>query len=447
MKLMKFGGSSLDGPERIRNVAKILLRTEGPAIVVLSAIGDTTDELVALNRELREKEREKARDRIQRMEGSYKELVEELFQDRREEMAEALKLVEAHMEHLRAYTRLMITVHEEREILAQGELLSTALMQLYLKAEGASAEILSALDLMRVDEEREPDKDFISRKLREELEGRKERTLQITQGYICRDPFGKISNLKRGGSDFTASLIAAAIDAEMLEIWTDIDGIHNNDPRVVPDTRPIRRMSFEEAAELAYFGAKVLHPSSMRPVREKGIPVHLKNSFEPEAPGTVVDQDPGERVAIRAIAVKNGITALRIRSGRMLMAYGFLKKVFEVFELHRTPIDMITTSEVAVSLTIDDDSALNRIREELEEFASVEVDRDQSIVCVVGDMVYERSGTARRIFNALGDIPVRMISYGGSRNNLSLLIDGKEKEEALKALHKGVFEGTEGHVG
>lgn len=446
MKVLKFGGTSLGGAERIRQVASILEAEEEPHFVVLSAIGDTTDRLKEIVDDLRQKDRSSARERIDRLEEGYRGSIGELFQEAGGR-DEAEKLLEGHMEHLRAYTQVMITVHEEREILAQGELLSTALIHLYLKHSGDPVTLVPALEVMRVDEHREPDRGYIAEQLKKVLKQEDGARHYLTQGYICRDPFGKVSNLRRGGSDLSASLIAAAIEAEELCIWTDIDGVQNNDPRVVPNTRPVRRMSFDEAAELAYFGAKVLHPSSVRPAKDKGIPVRLRNSFDPTASGTLVHGEEEDKVAIRAIAAKDGITALRIRSGRMLMAYGFLKRVFEVFELHRTPIDMITTSEVAVSLTIDDDSALEAIVEELGEFGTVEVDPDQSIICIVGDMVSDRTGTARRIFNALGDIPVRMISYGGSRNNLSLLVDRGRKEEALKALHRGVFEETQDDVG
>lgn len=438
MKVLKFGGTSLGGADRIRQVASILKQDSGPVVVVLSAIGRTTDELDALLREIGEGERGKARERIDALEGWYRYLIASLFAEGTAR-AEGEKLLEGHMEHLRAYTEKMITIHEEREVLAQGELLSTALLYHYLQQLDHQVGLLSALDVIRVDENREPDRASIDEKLREHLSAFSNAQLYLTQGYICRDPFGNVNNLKRGGSDLTASLIASSIQAEELCIWTDVDGVQNNDPRVVDEAEPVRRMSFDEAAELSYFGAKVLHPSSIRPAKDADIPVRLKNSFQPDAEGTLVQDEEAGTAAIRAIAAKDGITALRVRSGRMLMAYGFLKRVFEVFELYRTPIDMITTSEVAVSLTVDDDSALDPIVTELRSFGTVELDSEQSIVCIVGDMVYERSGAARLIFNALGDIPVRMIAYGGSRNNLSLLIDTAHKEKALKALHKGVF--------
>ncbi len=446
MKVQKFGGTSLGGADRIRRVASIVEEEEGDTIVVLSAIGGTTDELEAVLGELRKGERPSARERIDALEAWYGRLIASLFGDE-EGVQQGNKLLKGHMEHLRNYTRTMTTVHEEREIMAQGELLSTALVHLYLIRRGVEVGILPALDVMRVDEEREPDRSYIREQLLQKASkewGRK--GVLLTQGFICRDPFGNVDNLKRGGSDLTASLIAAYLGADELCIWTDVDGVQNNDPRVVDDARPVRRMSFDEAAELSYFGAKVLHPSSIRPAKEAGVPVRLKNSFEPGSAGTLVQDEEAGRVAIRAIADKDGITAVRVRSGRMLMAYGFLKRVFEVFELYRTPIDMISTSEVAVSLTIDDDTHIEAIRKELEQFGTVELDREQTIICIVGDMVYERTGTARRIFNALGDIPVRMIAYGGSRNNLSLLVDGQRKHEALLALHHGVFGKSDEHV-
>ncbi len=445
MKVLKFGGTSLGGADRIRRMASILDEEKGSVIVVLSAIGGTTDELESFLKELRDGQGAEARQRIDALEAWYRHLIRSLFGEGEGE-AEGNKLLKGHMEHLRAYTHTMITVHEEREILAQGELLSTALVHLYFSRLGKNVGLFPALELIRVDDHREPDRSFIRQRSKELLEEKKEQDLLLTEGYICRDPFGKVDNLARGGSDLTASLIAASIEAEELCIWTDVDGVLNNDPRVVEDAEPVRRMSFDEAAELSYFGAKVLHPSSIRPAKEASVPVRLKNSFDPGSEGTLVRDEEAGRAAIRAIAAKDGITAVRVRSGRMLMAYGFLKRVFEVFELYKTPIDMITTSEVAVSLTIDDDTHLDHILEELRAFGTVDTDQGQSIICVVGDMVYERTGTARRIFNALGDIPVRMIAYGGSKNNLSILVDGEQKQEALLALHKGVFGKNGEHV-
>ncbi|MFB6257551.1 MAG: aspartate kinase, partial [Flavobacteriales bacterium] len=370
MKVLKFGGTSLAGADRIRRMGSILEQETGPCIVVLSAIGDTTDELTAFIEELRQGERGKARERIGSLEAWYRHLIASLFGQEGED-GEARNLLEGYMEQLRGYARRMLTIHEEREILAQGELLSSGVIALYLKQCGKELGLLSALDIVRVDEDREPDRGYLDQHLQEALEREKGVELFLIQGFICRDPFGKVDHLKRGGSDLTASLLAASLGADQLCIWTDVDGVQNNDPRVVAHAEPVRRMSYDEAAELSYFGAKVLHPSSIRPAKEAGVPVKLKNSFAPDAEGTLVQDGETERVAIRAIAAKDGITAVRVRSGRMLMAYGFLKRVFEIFELYRTPIDMITTSEVAVSLTIDDDSCLESILPALREFGTV----------------------------------------------------------------------------
>ena len=290
---------------------------------------------------------------------------------------------------------------------------------------------------MRIDENEEPDTAAIEKGLRLELKKHKSK-LYITQGYICRNTFGEIDNLKRGGSDYTATLIGAALRSYEVQIWTDIDGMHNNDPRIVDQTEPVTEMSFDEAAELAYFGAKILHPTCILPAQKMNVPVRLLNTMQAQAPGTLISgKPPVDRIT--AIAAKDGITAINIRSGRMLLAYGFLRSVFEVFERYKTPIDMITTSEVAISLTIDQPKHLVEIVQELEDFGTVHVDADQSIICVVGSFSGEKKGYARMIFESLSDIPIRMISYGGSENNVSVLVDSKYKKEALIALNKGLF--------
>jgi len=333
----------------------------------------------------------------------------------------------------------MFTRFEERAILAQGELISTMLMQLHLEEIGVEAKLIPALDFMRVDHQGEPDMWYTKSNLNRIIAQDQSCNLFITQGFICRNHFGEIDNLKRGGSDYTASIIGAAIGVEEVQIWTDIDGMHNNDPRVVKNTRPIARLTFDEAAELAYFGAKILHPTSIVPARNSGVPVVLKNTMDPEKPGTIISNEPSGN-HIKALAAKDGITAIKIKSDRMLLAYGFLRQIFEVFERHKISIDMITTSEVAVSLTIDDDRDITELVEELGLYGKVEVDTKQTIVCIVGHMLQEESGHAAKIFNALKDITLRMISYGGSKNNVSILIDTEFKVQALKALNQGLFD-------
>jgi aspartate kinase len=333
----------------------------------------------------------------------------------------------------------MFTRFEERAILAQGELISTMLMQLHLEEIGVEAKLIPALDFMRVDQQGEPDMWYTKSNLNRIIAQDQSCNLFITQGFICRNHFGEIDNLKRGGSDYTASIIGAAIGVEEVQIWTDIDGMHNNDPRVVKNTRPIARLTFDEAAELAYFGAKILHPTSIVPARNSGVPVVLKNTMDPEKPGTIISNEPSGN-HIKALAAKDGITAIKIKSDRMLLAYGFLRQIFEVFERHKISIDMITTSEVAVSLTINDDRDITELVEELGLYGKVEVDTKQTIVCIVGHMLQEESGHAAKIFNALKDITLRMISYGGSKNNVSILIDTEFKVQALKALNQGLFD-------
>ncbi|MDP4686009.1 MAG: aspartate kinase, partial [Salibacteraceae bacterium] len=366
----------------------------------------------------------------------YDVLVNELLKDKKKQ--EAVKALDTHWTHIKAFTLDMFTPFEERAILAQGELISTMLMQLYMEQEGIKSALIPALDFMRIDQKNEPDEWYIKSNIERMLAAHTDVDLFITQGFICRNHFGEIDNLKRGGSDYTASIIGAAVSAENVQIWTDIDGMHNNDPRVVNKTRPIEKLTFDEAAELAYFGAKILHPSSIQPARKANIPVWLKNTLAPEKFGTVISNHPSGNF-IKAVAAKDGITAVKIKSDRMLMAYGFLRRIFEVFERHSISIDMITTSEVAVSLTIDHEGDISSLVEDLRAYGTVEVDKDQCIVCVVGHLLQEEPGEAARIFNSMKDIPLRMISYGGSKNNVSILIDKEYKTAALKALNVGVF--------
>ncbi len=422
--------------DRMKAVAS-LIQSDEPTIVVLSAMSGTTNSLVQIAEKLFQNDKAEARALINALHDKYKQVVDALYTTD-EKKKQANGLLTQHFEHLTAFTLDLFTVHEERAVLAQGELLSTALFQFFLEEHSITSVLLPALNFMKIDENEEPDAAYIAKNLQKELALHPDVKLFITQGYICRNAFGEVDNLKRGGSDYSASLIGAAADAAEIQIWTDIDGMHNNDPRIVKNTYPIAELSYDEAAELAYFGAKILHPSSVLPAKQKNIPVRLLNTMEPEAKGTTISST-SEGGKLKAVAAKDGITAIKIKSGRMLLAYGFLRSVFEVFERFKTPIDMITTSEVAVSLTIDNDKYLDEIVAELTKFGQVEVDREQTIVCVVGDFIAERSGSGLAIFEALKQIPLRMISYGGSKNNISLLINTENKVEALTKLNDGIF--------
>jgi aspartate kinase len=436
MLVLKFGGTSVGSPARMKALLP-LITTEEPKIVVLSAMSGTTNSLVEIAAALYAKEHSKARLLIDTLETKYREVVDELYATEAGK-EKGRELIAGHFEYLRSFTIDLFTANEEKAVLAQGELLSTALMQFYLGECGISSELLPALNFMRLDDNDEPDLEYTELHLKATLARYPEIKLFITQGYICRNSFGEIDNLKRGGSDYTATLIGAALQAKQVQIWTDIDGMHNNDPRIVDKTFPIHELSFDEAAELAYFGAKILHPMCVLPAQRKGVPVALLNTMQPDARGTIIGaKATADRIT--AVAAKDGICAIKIRSARMLLAYGFLRSVFEVFERYRTPIDMITTSEVAVSLTIDNLDHISEILAELERFGSVEVETDQTIVCIVGSFEKDKRGYASRVFDALRDIPIRMISYGGSENNISILVDTSHKKETLQALNKGLF--------
>ncbi|HTL82587.1 MAG TPA: aspartate kinase [Bacteroidia bacterium] len=436
MLVLKFGGTSVGSPERIKALVPLIVN-EKPKIVVLSAMSGTTNALVEIAAALYAKETDKARELIDALQGKYRMVVKELYTSTKAQ-AKGAELIAEHFNYLRSFTIDLFTVNEEKAILAQGELLSTALVQYYLEEKGIKSVLLAALNFMRIDENDEPDLEYIEKHLQSELTKNKGVDLFITQGYICRNAFGEIDNLKRGGSDYTATLIAAALKAEQCQIWTDIDGMHNNDPRIVDKTFPIHEMTFDEAAELAYFGAKILHPTCVLPAQKRNVPVALLNTMQPEAKGTVIGSNVNAE-RFTAIAAKDGITAIKIKSTRMLLAYGFLRSVFEVFERYKTPIDMITTSEVAVSVTIDKDEHLRDIIDELASFGSVEADVEQTIVCIVGTFGKDKQGYASRVFDSLKNIPIRMISYGGSENNISILIDTPRKKETLQALNKGLF--------
>lgn len=436
MKILKFGGTSVGSPERMKKLLDIIDPTE-EQIVVLSAVSGTTNSLVEIATKLLKEEKQVATQLINDLYEKYKVFVDELLPvgDFREQGHE---VIDYHFNFLLSLGNDMFTAIEEKVVLAQGELLSTTLYHVYLKAINVPSVLLPALDFMKIDEDNEPDVQFTTEHLKPLLAQHKDNKLFITQGFICRNSFGEIDNLRRGGSDYTASLIGAAILSEEVQIWTDIDGMHNNDPRIVKGTKPISHLSFDEAAELAYFGAKILHPQSVFPAQKYKIPVRLLNTMEPKALGTVISTE-SEKGKIKSIAAKDGITAIKIQSSRMLLAYGFLRRVFEIFERYKTPIDMITTSEVAVSLTIDFTDNLNDIIKELNAFGSVDVDKDQTIVCVVGDFGAEKHGYAAKVLDSIKHIPVRMISYGGSEYNISLLIGTEHKTEALRSLHNRIF--------
>jgi aspartate kinase len=436
MRVLKFGGTSVGSAERIRALVQ-LFNNDVPKIVVLSAMSGTTNSLVEISNALYAKNLDKAKELIDALEANYKEVIKQLYASEKA-LNKGLELVETCFNDLRVFIKDTFSVKEERAILAQGELLSTAMLHFYLEEIGVHSVLLPALNFMRIDENEEPDFKYIETYIQIELAKHPDAKLFITQGYICRNAFGDIDNLKRGGSDFTATLVGAATNSDEIQIWTDIDGMHNNDPRIVDNTHPIAQLSFDEAGELAYFGAKILHPTCIYPAKMKNIPVRLLNTMQPEAKGTVITSKSSVD-NIKAVAAKDGITAINIKSGRMLMAYGFLRSVFEIFERYKTSIDMITTSEVAVSLTIDNTQYIDAIVKELEEFCSVKVDENLTIVCIVGNFGAEKQGYAFRIFDALKHIPIRAISYGGSENNVSVIIDTKLKKDALLALNKGLF--------
>ena len=431
MKVLKFGGTSVGSPANMRTVMNLVADGE-KKIVVLSAMSGTTNALVEISNFLHKKNKDSANIAIGRLEAKYREVVAELYTSDDNKKA-GLNVLKKSFETIRSFTSGTFSETGENTILAQGELISTQLVTLLMKESGYDTKLLPALEFMKIDEDKAADLPYIRKHIQPVLEEAGDAEYYITQGFICLDAQGNINNLQRGGSDYTASLIGAAIDADEIQIWTDIDGFHNNDPRFVDNTRKIEQLSFNEAAELAYFGAKILHPQTVLPARVQNIPVRLKNTMNPADSGTLITAESDGK-GIKAVAAKDGITAVKIRSGRMLMAYGFLKNVFEIFEKHRTPIDMISTSEVAVSLTIDSTNGLESIKEELKKFGSVEVDYNMSIVCIVGDIIREEKGFASKVFNALDGIPIRMISYGGSKYNISVLVPTSHKKATLQAL-------------
>ncbi|MCH5230906.1 MAG: aspartate kinase [Muribaculaceae bacterium] len=437
MKVQKFGGTSVGSPQRIRDVASLISSFEGRNFIVLSAMSGTTNSLLEISAALKAGDSEKAASLIDCLEKKYEKVVSELYSTEKAR-TESSRILSAIFRKIRMVAKQPYSIRTEKEIVAQGEIMSTNLMHQFLLEEGKKVALLSAFEFMKIDENGEPDFKSIRESLNRLMPGLNGYDTIITQGFICLNRNGEIDNLLRGGSDYTASIIGAAVKADEVDIWTDIDGMHNNDPRFVEDTLPVHNLHFEEAAELAYFGAKILHPTCILPAKLNNIPVRLLNTMEPEAEGTLINNDL-ERGSIKAVAAKDNITAIKIKSSRMLLAYGFLKNVFEVFEKYKTPIDMIATSEVGVSLTIDDDSHLTEILDELEKLGTVTLDRNMVIICVVGDLEWQNKGFEARALDALRNIPVRMISYGGSNYNISFLIDKSNKTKALRLLSYHLF--------
>ncbi|HYQ59039.1 MAG TPA: aspartate kinase [Draconibacterium sp.] len=438
MKVLKFGGTSVGSPENMRAVMNLVADGE-KKIIVLSAMSGTTNALVEIANYLKKKNKDTARIFIGKLENNYKKVVADLFTSE-ENKKKGLQLIKDVFQTIKSFTSGTFGDVGENTILAQGEIISTNLVTLLMNENGHNTKLLPALDFMKIDEDKAADLNFIRNHIKPVLKEVGEAEYYITQGFICRDADGKINNLQRGGSDYTASLIGAAIDADEIQIWTDIDGFHNNDPRYVENTKKIDQLSFNEAAELAFFGAKILHPQTVLPARVQNIPVRLKNTMNPTDGGTLITAESDGR-GIKAVAAKDDITAVKIRSGRMLNTYGFLSKIFKIFEDFRTPIDMISTSEVAVSLTIDDTRNLESIKEALDNFGTVIIDSDMTIVCIVGDIIQEEHGFAPKVFKALDGIPIRMISYGGSKHNISILVPTQYKKETLQALSDNLLNG------
>ena len=437
MKVMKFGGTSVGTPARMKEVTQLVTKSGEPVFVVLSAMAGTTNSLVEISNYLYKKNPEGANEVINNLERNYIKHIDELYST--DEMKSKTKdFLISEMNYLRSFTKELFTSFEEKSIVAQGELMSTNMVVNYMQEQGINAVLLNALDFMRTDKNSEPDPTYIREKLTAIMEKNEGKQVYVTQGFICRNAYGEVDNLQRGGSDYTASLIGAALNAEEIQIWTDIDGMHNNDPRVVEKTQPVRQLHFEEAAELAYFGAKILHPTCVQPAKYAGIPVRLLNTMEPDAEGTTIS-NATEYGKIKAVAAKDNIIAIKIKSSRMLLATGFLRKVFEIFESYQTPIDMVCTSEVGVSMSIDNSAHLGEIVDELKKYGTVTVDTGMCIICVVGDLDWSNIGFETLVMDAMKNIPVRMISYGGSNYNISFLIREEDKKRALQSLSNTLF--------
>lgn len=437
MNVMKFGGTSVGSPERMKSVAQLITRSGEPTFVVLSAMSGTTNSLVEISNYLYKKNPEGANEVINNLETKYMDHVENLYQDDGYKK-KTRDFLRDRFSYMRSFTKGIFTSFEEKIIVSQGEIMSTNMVNNYLQEQGIKSVLIDALSFMRTNKNSEPDLPYIKEHLHEIMERNAGYQIYITQGFICRNAYGEVDNLLRGGSDYTASLIGAALPADEIQIWTDIDGMHNNDPRFVDHTTAVHQLNFEEAAELAYFGAKILHPTCVQPAKYAGIPVRLKNTMEPDAEGTIINNDLG-RGTIKAVAAKDNITAIKIKSSRMLLATGFLRKVFEIFESYQTPIDMITTSEVGVSMSIDNNAHLDEIVDELKKYGTVTVDSDMCIICVVGDLDWHNVGFETIATDAMKDIPVRMVSYGGSNYNISFLIKEEDKKRALQSLSDTLF--------
>ena len=437
MKVMKFGGTSVGTPSRMKEVTTLVTKSGEPVFVVLSAMSGTTNSLVEISDYLYKKNPEGANEVINQLERKYMKHIDELYST--DAMKEHTRdFIVSEMNYLRSFTKELFTSFEEKSIVAQGEMMSTNMVVNYMKENGIKAVLLNALDFMRTDKNSEPDPVYIKEKLSAIMQENEGQQVYITQGFICRNAYGEIDNLQRGGSDYTASLIGAALNADEIQIWTDIDGMHNNDPRVVDKTEPVHQLHFEEAAELAYFGAKILHPTCVQPAKYAGIPVRLLNTMDPDAEGTTIS-NATEYGKIKAVAAKDNIIAIKIKSSRMLLATGFLRKVFEIFESYQTPIDMVCTSEVGVSMSIDNSAHLGEIVDELKKYGTVTVDTGMCVVCVVGDLDWSNIGFETKVLDAMNNIPVRMISYGGSNYNISFLIKEEDKKRALQSLSNTLF--------
>ena len=437
MKVMKFGGTSVGSPKRIKEVSSLITETGEPTFIVLSAMSGTTNSLVEISNYLYKKNPDGANEIINCLENKYMLHVEELYTTEVYKQ-KTREFLHDEFDYLRSFTKNLFTSFEEKSIVAQGEIMSTNMVVNYLQENGVKAVLLNALDFMRTDKNGEPDLQAIKEKLSEIMKANEGYQIYLTQGFICRNAYGEIDNLLRGGSDYTASLVGAALPAEEIQIWTDIDGMHNNDPRVVEDTEALHQLNFDEAAELAYFGAKILHPTCVLPAKYANIPVRLKNTMDPKAEGTLIN-NVVVKGKFKAVAAKDNITAVKIKSSRMLLATGFLRKIFEIFESYQTPIDMITTSEVGVSMSIDNNTHLDEIVNELKKYGTVTVDTDMCIICVVGDLDWNNLGFESQALDAMKNIPVRMISYGGSNHNISFLIREADKKQALQSLSAILF--------
>ena len=431
MNVLKFGGTSVGSAQRIQEVAK-LISDDQPKIVVLSAMSGTTNTLVDITNHLYLNDRQEALTTIQNLELDYLMTISDLYSTE-EFKHRGQEFVQTIFTYLRSFINKDFYPLQEKAVIAQGEIISTTLMYYYLQEQGIPSTLLSALDFMRIDKDCEPDYFYIEQNLKRLLSNPATERIIITQGFICRNAYGEIDNLKRGGSDYSAALIGAALNVEEIQIWTDIDGVHNSDPRYVKNTKAIRSLSFDEAAELAYFGAKILHPSSIQPAKKANIPVRMKNTMNPSDEGTLITKESPIK-DFKAVAAKDGITAIKVKSSNMLLAYGFVRKVFEIFESWKTPIDMIATSEVAISLTIDSTCHLEDIKKDLTKYGTIEVEESLSIICIVGDCSINNSGLAARALTALKDIPLHMISYGASEHSISLLVKQTDKQKALEAL-------------